>query len=37
MAITTHYIDAFFDVCLKGVPNSQLTGRQLFPEVVVRQ
>lgn len=37
MAITTHYIDAFFDVYLKGAPNSQLTGGQLFPEVVGRQ
>lgn len=36
IAITTHFIDAFFDVYLKGTPERCLTDRQSFPEVITR-
>ena len=36
ITITGHYIDAFFDVYLKGLPISELRGKRVFPEVIVR-
>ena len=36
IAITTHYIDDFFDVYLRGMPPSDLNGAQNFPEINVR-
>lgn len=33
IAITTHYIDTFFDVYLKGLPASELKNKGQFPEI----
>jgi len=33
IAVTTHYISAFFDVYLKGAPASALKSRPEYPEV----
>jgi dienelactone hydrolase len=33
VAVTTHYIDTFFDVYLKGSPASELKNKEQYPEV----
>jgi dienelactone hydrolase len=33
IALTAHYISAFFDVYLKGVPASELAGQPEYPEI----
>lgn len=33
IAVTTHYIDTFFDVYLKGLPASELKNKEQFPEI----
>ena len=33
IALTTHYIDTFFDVYLKGAPASELKSQAQYPEI----